>query len=165
MEGDIGVRFSWVLRGLSSAVEHLPYKEGVTGSNPVARTIGMQLTFTLLPDLYAIARLDGSAPTPGWPAGDFVSITRTPGELSIVCRADAVPRTVRADREWRCLALQGPFALDQTGVAAEFTRILSAAGVSVFVVATFDTDYVLVPDRLIERAVAALRGAGHAVRT
>ena len=125
----------------------------------------MQLTFTLLPDLYAIARLGGNVPNPTWPRGDFVSITRTSDELSIVCGQDAVPSTVRADRGWRCLALQGPFALDQTGIAAEFTRVLAAAGVSVFVVATFDTDYVLVPDRLIERAVSALRGASHAVRT
>ena len=125
----------------------------------------MQLTFTLLPDLYAIARLDGSAAIPKWPAGDFVSITRTRDELSIVCRDDAVPRNVRADRGWRCLALHGPFALDVTGVAAEFTRVLAAAGVSVFVIATFETDYVLVPDRAIERAVAALRAAAHAVQT
>jgi len=125
----------------------------------------MQLTFTLQRDLYAIARLKADAATPSWPRGDFVSVTRTSDELSIVCRADAVPQTIRADRGWRCLALQGPFALDQTGIAAEFTRVLAAAGVSVFVVATFDTDYVLVPDRSIERAVSALRGASHAVRT
>jgi hypothetical protein len=123
----------------------------------------MQLTFTLLPHRYAIARLAPGEPVPGWPRGDFVSITRTRDELSIVCRDDAVPQMVRADRGWRCLALRGPFALDQTGIAAEFTGVLAAAGVSVFVVATFDTDYVLVPDRLIERAVAALRAAAHAV--
>src|SRR5262245_8530155 len=112
----------------------------------------MQLTFTLLPDHYAIARLAADAPIPSWARGDFVSITRTADELSVVCRADAVPGQVRADRGWRCLALQGPFALDQTGVAAEFSRVLAAAGVSVFIIATFDTDYVLVPDRSIERA-------------
>lgn len=125
----------------------------------------MPLTFTLLPNRYAIARLGAADTVPSWPRGDFVSITRTAEELSIVCREDAVPGTVRADRGWRCLALQGPFALDQTGVAAEFTRVLAAAGVSVFVIATFDTDYVLVPDRTIERAVSALRAAGHTVRT
>src|SRR5436190_24210727 len=123
----------------------------------------MQLSFTLLPEIYAIARLAASEPAPSWPRGDFASVTRTRDELSIVCRADAVPSTVRADRGWRCLALRGPFALDQTGIAAEFTHVLAAAGVSVFVIATFDTDYVLVPDRLIERAVAALRAASHAV--
>jgi hypothetical protein len=125
----------------------------------------VQLTFTLLADVYAIARLDAAAPMPIWPSGEFVSVTRTRDELSIVCRAYAVPTNVRADRGWRCLKLHGPFALDQTGVAAEFTRVLAAAGVSVFVVATFDTDYVLVPDRAVARAVAALRAASHAVQT
>jgi len=125
----------------------------------------MQLTFTLLPDLYAIARLKASAQIPSWAGGDFLSITRTRDEVSIVCRDEAVPNDVRSDRAWRCLALRGPFALNQTGIAAEFTRVLAAAGVSVFVIATFDTDYVLVPDRAIERAVAALRAASHAVQT
>ena len=124
----------------------------------------MQLTFTLLPDRYAIARLGGDGAVPAWPSGDFISVTRTLGELSIVCREDAVPGNVRVDRGWRCLALQGPFALDQTGIAAEFTRVLAAAGVPLFVVSTFDTDYVLVPDKMIERAVSALRAAAHAVR-
>jgi hypothetical protein len=123
----------------------------------------MQLTFTLLRDRYAVARLSGGAATPDWPRGDFVSITGTAEELSIVCREDAVPHNARAERGWRCLALQGPFALDQTGIAAEFTRVLAAATVPVFVVATFDTDYVLVPERTIERAVAALRAASHTV--
>jgi hypothetical protein len=125
----------------------------------------VQFSFKLLPARYAITRLGPSDPVPSWPRGDFVSVTRTPDELSIVCSEEAVPGNARADRGWRCLALQGPFALDQTGVAAEFTTVLAAAGVSVFVVATFDTDYVLVPDRLLERGVSALRAAGHVVRT
>src|SRR5436309_12049602 len=125
----------------------------------------MQLTFTLLRDQYAVARLAAAAAVPDWPRGEFVSVTRTPDELSIVCPQAEVPNTVRAEKGWRCLALQGPFALDQTGIAAEFTRVLAAADVSVFVVATFDTDYVLVPDRTIERAVSALLAAGHTVRT
>ena len=92
-----------------------------------------------------------------------MSITRTAEELSIVCREDAVPGTVRADRGWRCLALQGPFALDTTGVAAEFTRVLAAAGVSVFVISTFDTDYVLVREEHLVNATQALRAGGHGV--
>lgn len=125
----------------------------------------MQLTFTLLRDLYAIARLGAADALPGWLRGDFCSITRTPDELSVVCRQDAVPGNVRVERGWRCLCVQGPLALDQTGIASEFTRVLAAASVAVFVVGTYDTDYLLVPDKVIERAVSALRAAGHAVRT
>ena len=74
------------------------------------------------------------------------------------------PRGTEAERGWRCLALEGPFALEQTGIAAEFTRVLAAASVPLFVIATFDTDTVLVPDKLLERAVSSLRAAGHTVR-
>ena len=39
----------------------------------------------------------------------------------------------------------------------------TAAGVGVFVVSTFDTDYLFVKEAEFQAAVAALRGAGHSV--
>jgi hypothetical protein len=122
----------------------------------------VKLTFTLLSEPVAIARLAPSEQTPAWAAGAFVSVTRTAEELSIV--SANVPAGVRADRGWRCLKLEGPFALTETGVAAEFTALLARAGVSVFILSTYDTDYVLVKDERLESAKEALRGAGHVVR-
>jgi hypothetical protein len=112
---------------------------------------------------YAIARLDASATVPSWPRGDLVSITRTPDELSIVCSEDAVPQDVRAERGWRCLAVEGPIPFETTGVAASLTNALAEARISVFVLSTFDTDYVLVKDDTFGRACDALRAAGHEV--
>lgn len=123
----------------------------------------MTLTFTLLPEHLAIARLPATAETPQWAGGAFVSVTRTRDELSIVCSADGVPADVQTERNWRCLKLEGPFALTQTGVAAEFTSLLARAGVSVFVISTFDTDYVLVKQELLNKAVHALRRGLHIV--
>jgi hypothetical protein len=112
---------------------------------------------------YAIARLDAGDAIPSWARGAFVSITRTHGELSIVCDESAMPEGVAADRGWRCLEIEGPLPLDQIGIAAAVTTVLADAGVSVFPIATYDTDYVLVKEQKLERAVAALRGAGHDV--
>lgn len=112
---------------------------------------------------YAIARLDAGDAIPTWARGAFVSITRTHGELSIVCDESAMPEGVAADRGWRCLEIEGPIPLDQIGIAAAITKILADAGVSVFLIATHDTDYVLVKEQKMEHAVAALRGAGHEV--
>jgi hypothetical protein len=112
-------------------------------------------TWSLVDGEYAIVRLPHDAELPTWPRGAFVSITRTPDELSIVCEVDAVPDGVVADRGWSCLKLAGPLPLDQTGIAAAFTRTLADAGMAVFVISTYDTDYVLVRDA--ERALAALR--------
>jgi hypothetical protein len=105
---------------------------------------------------YAVARLDPTAALPSWPRGLFVSITRTPDELSIVCDEDAVPDDVRAERGWRALRVEGPIPFEVTGVAAALTAPLARDGISVFLVSTFDTDYLLVKAESFERALAAL---------
>jgi len=109
---------------------------------------------------YAVARLGADDAIPSWARGDFVSITRTRDELSIVCDEAAVPTHVRAERGWRCLAVDGPIAFETVGVAASITSALAQAGISVFFVSTFDTDYVLIKDESFARACDVL-GIGH----
>ena len=89
---------------------------------------------------------------------------RTADELSIVCKESAVPAGSQADRGWECLKLEGPIPLSTVGVAAVFTALLAKAGVSVFLISTFDTDYLLIKGDALERATDALRGGGHSVR-
>lgn len=121
------------------------------------------MIFTLLEGRFAVARLAADDEIPSWSAcRAFTSVTRTPDELSIVCGEEHVPDEVRAERGWSCLALTGPIPFETTGVAAEFTRVLAQRGLSVLVVSTFDTDYVLVKDAAA--ATEALRAAGHEVR-
>jgi hypothetical protein len=55
--------------------------------------------------------------------------------------------------------------LDQSGILASVTAPLAAARVSVFAMATYDTDYVLIPDAQRAMALAALEAAGHTVST
>lgn len=81
----------------------------------------------------------------------------------MVCEAGAVPSGVRVEAGWRALAVQGPLDFDLTGIIAALAAPLAAARISIFAVSTYDTDYVLVRDRDLERAVLALRGAGHSV--
>ena len=89
---------------------------------------------------------------------------RTPDELSVVCAADAVPAGVRAERGWKALAVDGPLAFELTGILAGLTGVLARAGVPLFALSTHDTDLLLVREADLERAVAALRAAGHEVR-
>jgi len=116
------------------------------------------------PERMAIARLDADADVPAWAhGGRFSSITRTPHELSVVCAESGVPTGVRADRGWRVLAVAGPMDLGEVGVLASLAGPLAGARVSVFAVATHDTDHVLVRDADLARACAALSAAGHRV--
>lgn len=109
---------------------------------------------------YAIARLPAAAPEPDWPAGPFVSVTRTADELSVVCAEESVPNDVHASPGWRCLRIEGTIPFEAVGVAASFAAPLAAAGISIFIVSTFDTDYLLVRSSDYERALDALRDGG-----
>jgi aminoglycoside 6'-N-acetyltransferase I len=123
-----------------------------------------KLTLAPLEGAYAVCRLDAHAPLPAWAAGaPFVSIARTADELSVVCREKVVPEGVRREQGWRCLRVAGTLDFSLVGVLASLLDPLAAAGVGVFVVSTFDTDYLLVKQMDFHRAKAVLQGAGHAV--
>ena len=116
------------------------------------------------PGRYCICRLEPDAPTPAWTVlATFCSVTRTGDELSIVCNQDAVPPDVRADRNWRLLGVEGPLDLSMVGVLAGLTTTLATAGVSLFAISTFETDYLLVRDDDLLRATEALSEARYTV--
>jgi len=121
------------------------------------------LTLALLPDRLAVCRLPPDAPLPAETGGSLWSVTRTRGELSLVLAEDAVRDGWKAERGWRGLEVKGPLDFSLTGILASLATPLAEARVSLFAVSTYDTDYVLVREADLERAIEALRGAGHTV--
>jgi hypothetical protein len=120
------------------------------------------LTLSLLPDNYSICRLGPEADIPPWAlGGDFFSITRTEQELSLVCSQGVVPDDVQCEKGWRCIRVVGPLDFSWTGILASLTASLAEAGISVFAISTFDTDYLLVKAENLKRAVLKLKEAGH----
>jgi hypothetical protein len=134
------------------------------GTTTKGTPIEPALTLSVISGSYAICRLDAGDPLPAWATrGPFFSVTRTPAELSVVCEMDAAPFGVPCELGWRVLAVQGPLDFALTGIVARLTAVLAAGSISVFIVSTYDTDYVLVREDDLERAIAALREAGHPV--
>ncbi len=120
-------------------------------------------TLALLPQCYAICRLSPDEGIPAWalaPA-DFVSITRSRAELSVICPASVVPAAVPRQAGWHCLRIDGSTSVDEPGVLVSVADPLAAAGLSVFAVASYDTDHLLVTN--LPAAIKALRAAGHRV--
>jgi hypothetical protein len=141
--------------------------DGVVGTVQYAPPFGIEqparkpLRIQLLAEIYAVCKLPSSAAIPQWAGGGaLVSITRTDDELSVVCRAEDVPEGVACERNCRCLRVAGTMPFSLVGVVASLTTPLANAGVGVFVLSTFDTDYLLVKANEVERAISALRGAG-----
>jgi hypothetical protein len=88
-------------------------------------------------------------------------VTRTADELSIVCDEAAPPDGPRVERGWRAFKFGGPFPFEATGILASVAAPLAAAGVGIFALSTFDTDYVMVKEAQLDPAVRSLRAAGH----
>lgn len=122
----------------------------------------MTLRYRVVEGRWAVCRLEPGAAVPEWADGPgFSSITRTGDELSIVCPEERVPAEVRQERGWACLQLCGPFAFNLTGVLAAVLAPLAEAGVPIFALSTFDTDWVLLPAAKLGEALEALEKAGH----
>jgi hypothetical protein len=118
----------------------------------------------VVPDLYAVCRLDARASVPTWAiAGSFFSITRSAEELSIVCSQDAVPDGVHSERGWRCLRVAGTMPFSAIGILASLTAPLAEAGISVFAISTFDTDYLLVKEKDLAATVDVLQRQGSVI--
>jgi hypothetical protein len=121
-----------------------------------------KLKFSRLPGLFAICRLNPGAMIPDWaPHGTFFSVTSTADELSVVCEQAQVPPHVPHEGDWVCLKLEGPFPFSETGILTSFVQPLSERAIPLFAISTFDTDYILVKNGWLDRAVGALRDAGH----
>jgi putative acetyltransferase len=124
-----------------------------------------RMALLVLDGAFAVCRLPNTSSLPPWAAaGGFFSMTRTADELSVVCAEAAVPEGVRCEHGWRCLRVAGTIDFSVVGVLAALTAALAGAGVSVFAISTFDTDYLLVKDNDLAAALAAFRRAGHVVQ-
>ena len=112
-----------------------------------------------------VCRLDAGSDVPSWVdrSREFTSVTRTNDELSIVCARDDVPEGVAMEGPWRALRVQGPLVMTLIGVVAALANPLADAGISIFAISTFDTDYILVHEPDFDAAVEALTQAGHVV--
>lgn len=125
------------------------------------------LSLSLQREVLAICKLppDASVPAWAWSPGNFHSISRTSEELSIVCLDSAVPIGVKdKESDWRILKVDGPLDFSLTGILASIAGPLANAGISIFAISTYDTDYVMVKNEKAEEAIRVLTKAGHVVK-
>lgn len=94
--------------------------------------------------------------------GDLYFIGRTDEELSLVCRTEAAPaETLAREDGWRGFRIQGALDFSLIGILSRLSGILSASGIGIFAVSTYDTDYILVKAENVDRAVRALEAEGY----
>ena len=115
-----------------------------------------------IPGRLAIVRLAPGSEVPSWAStGSVSAVLRTSEELTIVCDQMAVPESMKFERDWVALGVEGPLPFSMTGVLAALLEPLAAEQIAVFVLSTFDTDYILVKADQSARALEVLRHDGH----
>ena len=121
---------------------------GETSAN--APTTSLRLS--VLGERLAVCRLDAGSAVPDWAtAAQFSSITRTAGEVSVVCPEERVPVEITCER-------------GMTGLLTSVAVPLAESGVSILAIATYETDYLLVQESQLDLATEALRERGHETR-
>lgn len=120
------------------------------------------LQIRFVPGRYAVSRLAADADVPGWWSGPgFKAVISSDDETTLICLEDRVPADVDTEMGWACLRTIGPFPFDAAGIVQSLVAPLSANGIGVFVVCTYDGEHVLIPASDVEKAVQYLGAAGH----
>ena len=115
----------------------------------------------ILPRGYAVCRLPPDRTVAVPISAAFFSVTRTADETSVVCAEEDAPAGAEIEPGWRLLKIEGPLDFSEIGILATLSRPLAAAGVSIFVVSTWDTDYLMVRKEQWPMARDALLADGY----
>ena len=123
-----------------------------------------KLSLKILPHRMAVCRFEPTAPLPDWigKAG-FYSFTRTEADLSIVCPETHLAPGTASETGWRCFKVQGRLDFSEIGIIVSLTQPLAESGLAVFVISTFDTDYFMVKEKDLAKAIDALTAKGHQI--
>ncbi|MBM4330181.1 MAG: ACT domain-containing protein [Deltaproteobacteria bacterium] len=126
--------------------------------------LDLKLKISVRPETLAICQMDKDAGIPDWALTcAFFSLTRTKEELSVVCSQMNVPEGIKKEGGWRCLQVAGSLDFSITGVLASLTIPLAKEGISVFALSTYNTDYLLVKEQHLGKAVQTLAQNGHQI--
>ena len=126
----------------------------------------MKPGMTVLKGRYMIFQAGKDSEIPGWiDTGHFYSFTRSDEEISVICKQpEYVPPGNHMVAGYRKLIrLNGPFSLEQTGIIAGVSGVLAVAGIPIFTISTYNTDYILLEEKVLEKALVQLQKEGYEI--
>lgn len=116
-----------------------------------------KLTLSILPTSLAVCQFPKDTPIPFYVfTASFFSITQTEDELSVVCDQSVVPADVKKTIDWRAFKVEGPLDFSQVGILSSLAKPLAENQIPIFVISTYDTDYLLAQDKYFIEACQVL---------
>ena len=96
---------------------------------------------------------------------DFTFFSKTDDELSLLCPSDCVPPDVTAsEANWKGLKIKGTLDFSMLGVIAKIAHVLKEAKISIFVVSTYNTDYIFLKADKLSDGIQALTHSGYVIK-
>ena len=124
-----------------------------------------KLKVRLLDGIYAICQINDGEKVPSWvEEKGFFSVTKTDDEISVVMLQDKISYDIKAEKDWRILKVEGTLDFSLIGILAKISSVLAKNQISIFVISTFNTDYILVKEENIEKAMAVLSQEGYEIK-
>ncbi len=121
-----------------------------------------QLKLQLLDEKFCLSKFPQFAEIPSvFTKGEMCFVIRTDEELAVVSPEFMAPTNVQQEVGWRCMRVEMPGQLREVGIIASLATPLADAGVPIFMVSTFNTDYLFVTEEDLVKATQALQKAGH----
>ncbi|NMH64115.1 ACT domain-containing protein [Shewanella salipaludis] len=118
----------------------------------------MRMTLAVHPEAYTIHSFSPQTVLPETVfQQDIYFIGKTKEELSVVVPSTLALDSLEREANWRCFEILGPLGFSMTGILSRVSGTLADAQVSIFAISTFDTDYILVKQNKLERAIDALK--------
>ncbi len=123
-----------------------------------------KLKIKLLQGIYAVCQIKETEKVPSWvEEKEFFSITKTDDEISVVMLQDKISNDIKAEKDWRILKVEGTLDFSLIGILAKISDILAKNQISIFVISTFNTDYILVKEEKIDKAMTVLSKEGYEI--
>ncbi len=124
-----------------------------------------KLKIRLLQGIYAVCQISNGEKVPSWiEEKGFFSVTKTEDEISVVMLQDKISKDIKAEKDWRILKVEGTLDFSLIGILAKISSVLAENQISIFVISTFNTDYILVKEEKIEKAMAVLNLEGYEIK-
>ena len=96
-------------------------------------------------------------------SNDFISITKTKDEISVVAITGLFEHYIKKEDDWKILKIDGMLDFALTGIISRISTILANNGISVFVISTYNTDYIMIKKDKLEEAIKVLEGSEYKV--
>jgi uncharacterized protein len=90
----------------------------------------------------------------------FYSVTKTCDEISIVTSCETLFPQLKSEKGWKGFKVAGILDFSLVGIINELTKPLKENGISVFVVSTFNTDYLFVKETAFQQAIEIFSKTG-----